>query len=87
MVTLGEAGEGYVAVVELVAVKELEPFDFRWPENIESFERWWSFDAYRRRAIFRRPWHWSREVYGRTRVQTVTWIAGEIPVEGGEADD
>jgi len=26
---------GCVAVVELIAVKELEPFDFRWPENIE----------------------------------------------------
>jgi hypothetical protein len=34
-----------VAVVELIAVKQLEPFDFRWSENIGSFECGWSFDA------------------------------------------
>lgn len=29
----------------------------------------------------------AREVYGRIRVHTVTWIDGEVQVEGVEADD
>jgi hypothetical protein len=77
-----------VADVELVAVKELEPFDFRWPENIEWFERGWSFDVRIAEARFSgRHGIDAREVYGRMRVHTVTWIAGEVQVEGVEADD
>jgi hypothetical protein len=34
-----------VNMVELVAVKEPGPFDFRWPDGIESFERVWPFDT------------------------------------------
>jgi hypothetical protein len=77
-----------VAVVELMAVKELNPFDFRWPESIEWFERGWSFDARIVGARFSgRHGIGAREVYGRMRVHTVTWIAGEVQVEGVEADD
>ena len=56
--------------------------------NIESFERGWSFDA--RIAMRDFPVGTAlatREVYGRMRVHTVTWIAGEVQVEGVEADD
>jgi len=77
-----------VAVVELVAVKELEPFDFRWPEDIEWFERGWSFDARIAEARFSgRHGIGARPVYGRDRVHTVTWIGGEVQVEGVESDD
>jgi hypothetical protein len=31
--------------VDLTAVKALEPFDFRWPDGVESFEGGWSFEA------------------------------------------
>ena len=74
--------------VELVTVKGLEPFDFRWPENIEWFERGWSFEARIANARFSgRHGIGEREVYGRMRVHTVTWMAGEVQVEGVEADD
>ena len=32
-------------VVELVTVKKLRPFNFRWPNGIEQFEDGWSFNA------------------------------------------
>jgi uncharacterized HhH-GPD family protein len=77
-----------VADVELVAVKELEPFDFRWPKSIEWFEHGWSFDARIADARFSgRHGIGARDVYGRMRVHTVTWIAGKVQVEGVEADD
>ena len=34
-----------MGVVELVSVKELKPFDFRWPNGIQAFEGGWSFEA------------------------------------------
>ena len=79
---------GNLAIIELVTVKELEPFDFRWPENIEWFERGWSFGARIGGVGFSgRHGIGAHEVYGRTRVHTVTWVAGEVQVEGTEADD
>jgi hypothetical protein len=66
-----------MAVVELVAVKELEPFDFRWPESMEWFERGWSFDARITDSRFSgRHGIGAREVYGRMRVHTVTFLPG-----------
>ncbi len=77
-----------MAVIELVAVKELAPFDFRWPENIEWFEHGWSFEARIGTArLSGRHGIGARPVYGRMRVHSVTWIAGEVQVEGVEADD
>jgi uncharacterized HhH-GPD family protein len=77
-----------VYAVELIDVKELEPFDFRWPDGIERFERGWSFDARIAGARFSgRHGIGTRMVYGRERVHTVTWIGGEVQVEGVEADD
>lgn len=74
--------------VELITVKELEPFNFRWPNGIEWFEDGWSFDARIAGTRFSgRHGIGTREVYGRERVHTVTWIGGEVQVEGVEADD
>jgi uncharacterized HhH-GPD family protein len=77
-----------VGVVELVAVKELGPFPFRWPDGIEPFERGWSFEArITETRFFGQHGIGAREVYGRMRVHTVTWVGGEVQVEGVEADD
>jgi hypothetical protein len=83
-----KAGDWGVGIVELIAVKELEPFDFRWPEDIESFEGGWSFEirAGGKRHTGRHGIG-AREVFGRARVHTVTWMDGEVQVEGVEADD
>src|ERR1035438_7883196 len=83
-----KAGDWGVGIVELIAVKELEPFDFRWPEDIESFEGGWSFEirAGGKRHTGRHGIG-AREVFGRARVHTVSWMDGEVQVEGVEADD
>jgi hypothetical protein len=77
-----------VNIVELIDAKKLEPFSYRWPNGIEPFEAGWSFDA--RIAGTRlsgRHGIGAREVYGKMRVHTVTWIGGQVQVEGVEADD
>ena len=74
--------------VELGAITRVGPFDFRWPDGTESFEGGWSFTAGidgHRHAV--RHGVGAREVYGRVRVHTVTWINSEVQVEGVEADD
>ncbi len=74
--------------VELGAITRIGPFDFRWPDGTESFEGGWSFDAHidgHRCAV--RHGVGAREVYGRVRVHTVTWINSQVQVEGVEADD
>lgn len=74
--------------VELGAITRVGPFDFRWPDATESFEGGWSFDARidgHRHAV--RHGVGAREVYGRERVHTVTWINSQVQVEGVEADD
>ena len=74
--------------IEILGVEETGPFDFRWPEGVESFESGWSFRVRIDRKIHRaRHGLGAREVYGRVRVHTVTWIDGEVQVEGVEADD
>ena len=74
--------------IDLTAVKTLEPFDFRWPDGIESFEGGWSFEAsIPGNRHTGRHGIGAREVYGRVRVHTVTWLDGEVQVEGAEADD
>ena len=74
--------------VGVVDVRRLGPFDFRWPDEIESFEGGWAFDAYVdgvRHAM--RLGVGACEVFGRVRVHAVTWVDGEVQVEGAEADD
>jgi uncharacterized HhH-GPD family protein len=74
--------------VEILTKERLAPFEFRWPDGIESFETGWSVSARidgQRHAV--RHGVGARDVYGRMRVHTVTWIDGEVQVEGVEADD
>jgi hypothetical protein len=71
------------AIIEIIFVKRLPPFTFRWPEGMESFEVGWSIElrAAERRHHARHGLG-SREVYGRMRVHTVTWLDSEVQVEG-----
>ncbi|MEP7224962.1 MAG: DUF6884 domain-containing protein, partial [Actinomycetota bacterium] len=69
-------------------VSELEPFDFRWPEGDEHFERGWNYTATIGPISFRvRHGIGGREVYGRYRVHSVTWLDGQPMVEGVASDD
>lgn len=69
-------------------VFELEPFVFRWPEGDEQFERGWDYAATIGPTSFHvRHGIGGREVYGRYRVHTVTWLDGQPMVEGVASDD
>jgi uncharacterized HhH-GPD family protein len=66
----------------------LGPFSWRWPEVLEPFERGWAAVAtvdgqefHVRHGIGR------RDVYGRSRIHSVTWVGGDPIVEGVESDD
>ena len=76
------------AVADIMSVKELDSFTWRWPDGIESFETGWSIEL---RAGGRkhqaRHGLGARVVYGRLRVHTVTWLDGDVQVQGVEADD
>lgn len=74
--------------VELTSRTTTGPFDFRWPDGTEAFESGWSFNV-RIGGVSHSARHGvgGRVVYGRMRVHTVTWIDGEVQVEGVEADD
>ena len=66
----------------------LDPFDFRWPDGVEHFERGWDFTfEWDGRCVPVRHGLGAREVYGRRRVHSVTWVRGQPMVEGVEADD
>ncbi len=61
--------------LELSAVTRVGPFDFRWPDGTEPFEGGWSFDMRidgHRHTV--RHGIGAREVFGRVRVHTVTWV-------------
>ena len=75
-------------VITLVNTTALGPFSWRWPEGLESFDRGWATVAlldgeefHARHGVGR------REVFGRSRVHSVTWVEGAPIVEGVEADD
>lgn len=73
---------------ELGAIGNIGPFSFRWPDGTEDFEAGWRVTA----RIDGRSYEikhglGAREVYGRIRVHTVTWLDGQVQVEGVEADD
>ena len=69
-------------------VQSTGSFDFRWPDGKEHFESGWMY-----RLTLDGESHevrhgvGGRKVYGRERVHTVTWLDGEVQVEGVEADD
>ncbi|HVB45023.1 MAG TPA: hypothetical protein VNF47_20295 [Streptosporangiaceae bacterium] len=73
---------------EVTGTKELGSFSFKWPAVVEHFERGWGYQltiAGGRHRV--RHGLGGREVFGRWRVHTVTWLDGEVQVEGVEADD
>jgi uncharacterized HhH-GPD family protein len=74
--------------IEVTGEHQIGPFKWRWPEEHEDFEGGWDFQL-RVRGSRHRVRHGlgGREVYGRWRVHTVTWVDGEVQVEGVEADD
>src|ERR1700722_5375185 len=68
--------------VQLGATTKLEPFEFRWPDGAEPFEAGWAFHArIAGQESLVRHGIGEREVYGRPRVHTVTWVDGEVQVE------
>ena len=69
-------------------VSEMEPFDFAWPEGPEHFGRGWDYTATVGSSLFQvRHGLGGREVYGRYRVHSVTWLDEQPMVEGVAADD
>lgn len=69
-------------------VSELDPFDFVWPEGPEHFDRGWEYTASTGSTSFLvRHGIGGRDVYGRYRVHSVTWLDKQPMVEGVAADD
>lgn len=74
--------------ISVGVVRPLDPFSYRWPDEVEEFEAGWEAEVtLDGRAHRLRHGLGSRVVYGRERVHTVTWLHGEVQVEGVEADD
>lgn len=85
---LDPAGPLTPPTAEAVNVESLGPFSFRWPDGEEQFEGGWAYDLKVSGEIHKlRHGIGGRVVYGRWRVHTVTWVDGEVQVEGVEADD
>ena len=72
----------------IVSTEALGPFSWRWPEDVEHFERGWlalvnlnGAELQVRHGIGR------RNVFGASRPHSVTWVNNEPTVEGVGADD
>jgi uncharacterized HhH-GPD family protein len=69
-------------------VIEINAFEFRWPDTVERFDHGWETAATTAEATFNiRHALATRIAYGRPRVRSVTWVNGDVAVEGVEADD
>ncbi|MBB4935574.1 hypothetical protein F4561_006468 [Lipingzhangella halophila] len=69
-------------------VERIARFTFQWPEYVERFDCGWQFQLHVGGATHTvQHGLGARKVYGRLRVHTVTWIGGQVQVEGTEADD
>jgi hypothetical protein len=68
---------------EIVDVRDIEGFSFKWPTGVEEFEDGWIYllkiSGHTRHA---RQGLGSRPAYGRQRVHTVTGLDGNAEVEG-----
>lgn len=73
---------------EILDPHQIEPFRFRWPKEVEDFEGGWVYQL-RVSGQIRNVRHGvgGRPAYGKQRVHTVTWLDGNVEVEGVEADD
>jgi hypothetical protein len=73
---------------EITNIRELGQQQYRWPAMTETFASGWAFDAAWSGRSFRlRHLVGTREVYGRERVHTVTFVGANPSVEGVAADD
>lgn len=74
--------------LKLIEVAPIQAFDFRWPDVVEHFDRGWDAVADVSGETSRiRHGLAMRIAYGRPRVRSVTWVSGEVAVEGVETDD
>lgn len=74
--------------IRVVAMTALGPFSWRWPQETETFDRGWAAVATAGGQEFHvRHGIGCRDVYGRSRLHSVTWVEGQPTVEGAEADD
>ena len=74
--------------IRLVSDSELGSFSWRWPKNIEHFERGYAaLVRFEGREFRIRHGISRRTVYGRRRFHSVTWVENRPMVEGVEADD
>ncbi len=72
----------------VIRVTELGSFNWRWPIGTEDFERGYDVVVeYNGCQYDIRHGIGERDVYGRPRIHTVTWVNGQVMVEGVEADD
>jgi uncharacterized HhH-GPD family protein len=74
--------------IRLLKMEALGSFSWRWPKETESFTRGWvavadvdGLEVHVRHGIG------TRNVFGRRRIHSVTWVEGRPTVEGVEADD
>lgn len=81
-------GGQVVPKIRLLSMSALGSFSWRWPEEVEAFDRGWAVIAEIDDLQFRlRHGVGRRVVYGRSRIHSVTWLEGQPIVEGVEADD
>jgi uncharacterized HhH-GPD family protein len=74
--------------VSIESLTETGPFEFRWPDSVERFDRGWEGRAIADGGRFTiRHGIGARHVYGRERPHSVTWVDGNPVVEGVGADD
>jgi len=72
----------------LVKTTAIGPFSWRWPEGIENYERGWlAIAEIGGRELHIRHGIGRRDAFGRSRLRSVTWVEGDVAVEGVEADD
>ena len=73
---------------EILDLRQINAFSFRWPTGLEDFESGWTYRLTVAGQIHDvRHGLGARPVYGKQRVHTVTWLDGNVEVEGVEADD
>jgi hypothetical protein len=80
---------GPAARSRLISTSAIGAFSWRWSDGgIENYDRGWAAIANVDGTEFHiRHGIGQRYVFGRTRLRSVTWVAGEPLVEGAEADD
>jgi uncharacterized HhH-GPD family protein len=83
------ATTGDLGTVSIDDVQPVGDFDFRWPTEHEHFDYGWDFKATDSLGRLWRLRHGlgGRDVYGRFRRHSVTWLEGQPMVEGVAADD